>query len=221
MNRYFATELPFWKFARNTLIVSCLALFSLLAIFVLRTPGFATHLLNSGPAFVRFLRQVVTNGLPVVFLVNYLSFFLFAVGVRARGKGAIPARYLLIDLLLRAVLFIGLHALIYALSADWFGSFGGDPVVALRVVGPTLVRSAYFENISGVYLYATLVGALPLYLSVVQSQIAHGTGFAAQLARRVPGRGGPVILTLLLMAVSVVVLTTAAALIVLLQSVWG
>ncbi|WP_234416768.1 hypothetical protein [Ruegeria sp. Alg231-54] len=219
MERYFAIDMPFWQFARNTLIVSCLALAPLLLAFVLRTPGFATHLLNGGPALGRFLRQVVTNGLPVVFAVNYLSFFLFAVGVRARGKGAIPVRYLLIDLQLRAALFIVLHALIYALSADWFGSFGGDRAVALRVVGPTLVRSAYFENISGVYLYATLVGALPLYLSIVQSQITHGTGFPAQLARRVPGRGGPVIFALLLIAVSVVVLTAAAALIIRLQSV--
>ncbi|WP_170766684.1 hypothetical protein [Ruegeria lacuscaerulensis] len=221
MNRYFAINMPFWRFARNTLIVSCAALIPLLLVFVLRTPGFATHLLNNGAASNRFLRQVITNGLPVVFAVNYLSFFLFAVGANARGRGPLPTFYVLIDLLLRTVLFIILHALIYALSADWFGSFGGDPVVALQVVGPTLVRSAYYENISGVYLYAALVGALPLYFEVIQSQITHGAGILAQVAGRLPAKAGPVILALILIAVSVATLTGVAALIVRLQSIWG
>ena len=193
----------------------------MLLLYVLLSPGFASALAAGGASLSRFSRQLITNGVPVVVVVNYVGFFLFALSNKQPGSNRDSAIFIAVDVVARIGVFVGLHALIYVLSADWFGSFGGDPVVALRVVGPTLVRSAYFENISGVYLYATLVGALPLYLSVVQSQIAHGTGFAAQLARRVPGRGGPVILALLLMAVSVVVLTTAAALIVRLQSVWG
>lgn len=218
MEKYFAIDMPFWRFARNTLIVSCLGLFPLLLLFILRTPGFGAHLLNGGPALGRFLRQVITNGLPVVFAVNYLSFFLYAAGNASRSDGPVPMRLILIDIPARMVLFILLHAVIYFLSADWFGSFGGDHWQALTVVGPTLVRSALFENISGVYLYATLVGALPLYVSVMQSQSAHGTGFAAKLMRRMPGRAGPIILALLMVALSVVVLTAAAAVIVLLQS---
>ncbi len=221
MDRYFTIDMPFWRFARNTLIVSLVALIPLLLIYVLLTPGFATHLLNNDAASGRFVRQVVTNGLPVVFAVNYLSFFLLAVGANARGRGPMPTLYILIDLLLRTILFITLHALIYALSADWFGSFGGSPAVALQVVGPTLVRSAYFENISGVYLYATLVGALPLYFTVIQSQINHGLGTLAQLERRLPRQAGPAILALILMAVSVAVLTGVAALIVRFQSIWS
>lgn len=220
MERYFAIDMPFWRFARNTLVVSCLGLLPLLLLFILRTPGFGAHLLNSGPALSRFLRQVITNGLPVVFAVNYLSFFLYAAGNARRTDGPVPMRLVLIDLPARVVLFIVLHAVIYFLSADWFGSFGGDHWQALRVVGPTLVRSALFENISGVYLYATLVSALPLYVSVMQSQSAHGRGFAAKLMRRIPGHAGPVILALLMVALSVVVLTATAAVIVLLQSAW-
>jgi len=50
MEKYFAIDMPFWRFARNTLIVSCLGLFPLLLLFILRTPGFGAHLLNGGPA---------------------------------------------------------------------------------------------------------------------------------------------------------------------------
>jgi len=35
-------------------------------------------------------------------------------------------------------------------------------------VAPTLARPAFFENISGVYLYATLVSAMPLHVSSIE-----------------------------------------------------
>ena len=56
---------------------------------------------------------------------------------------------------------------IYPTSALFFGSFGGDPVQGLRVVGPSLLQSAAFANLSGVYLYATLISALPLHMALV------------------------------------------------------
>lgn len=49
-----------------------------------------------------------------------------------------------------------------------FGSFGGDPLQALRVAGPTLVQAAAFGNLSGVYLYATLISALPLHMALAE-----------------------------------------------------
>ncbi len=144
------------------MIVSGAALVPILVVFVLTTPGFADLLGQSGAARGRFLRQVVTNGVPVTFLVNYCSFFLLAVLVD-KGTHGWAALLILIDVPLRVMTFIFLHAVIYVLSAQWYGSFGGDKLQALQVVGPTLARAAAFENISGVYLYATLVGALPLY----------------------------------------------------------
>jgi hypothetical protein len=60
---------------------------------------------------------------------------------------------------------------IYPVSALLFGSFGGDPLQALRVVGPTLAQSAAFENLSGVYLYATLVSAVPLHMALVGEEL--------------------------------------------------
>ena len=71
------------------------------------------------------------------------------------------------DMVMRVAVFILLHAVIYVASADWFGSFGGSKGTALRVVAPTLARSALFDNISGVYLYAVLLGALPIYAAAL------------------------------------------------------
>ena len=115
------------------------------------------------------VRQVAVNGLPVVFVATWAGAVLH--GTVQRGWPA-----LLADAPLRLAVFALLHAGIYVLAAAWFDSFGGDRMTALRVVAPTLAGAAVFENLSGVYLYATLLAALPM-----QALRAGGGGVAAAL----------------------------------------
>ena len=117
------------------------------------------------------VRQVAVNGLPVVFVATWAGAVLH--GAARQGRLA-----LLADAPLRLAVFALLHAGIYVLAAGWFGSFGGDRMTALRVVAPTLARAAAFENLSGVYLYATLLASLP---AQAQALRAGGTGVAAAL----------------------------------------
>jgi hypothetical protein len=181
-------------------------------LYVLLAPGFAPALAAGGPALGRFLRQVVTNGLPVVFAVNYVSFILYALMQRPAGGHRDPAVFLLLDLVVRVFLFLGLHALIYVFSADWFGSFGSSRATALSVVAPTLARSAFFENISGVYLYATMVSALPLYVSAIKQSAS-----LRPLVGLFPQKSGVAVLALLTLLLAVVSLTLVAELIAHLQ----
>lgn len=212
MKHYFALDMPAVHFVRNTLIISVISLVPLLFLYVFLIPGFAAHLAGGGPALARFVRQVLTNGVPVVFAVNYAGFFLYAWMNARRPGGQSRVLFLLTDLPLRVILFIVLHAITYVFSADWFGSFGGSRLTALRVVAPTLARSALFENLSGVYLYATLVSALPLYVAVLQSSDA------PRLSRRLPGRIGAVLTAIVLFGSFTLALTVVATLIVWLQS---
>ena len=78
MDRFFSISMPAAQFVRNVLLFSFAALLPVLLFYVLLAPGFAPALAAGGPALMRLLRQVATNGLPVVFAVNYVSFFLFA-----------------------------------------------------------------------------------------------------------------------------------------------
>ncbi|MDG4648177.1 hypothetical protein P6F26_06955 [Roseibacterium sp. SDUM158017] len=204
MQHLFSLDMPFLRFARNTLIVSLAALVPLLALFVSLRPGFAGMLLEGGPALWLFLRQVLTNGLPVVFAVNWVGFVLYA-SREARDGTRDAALAIPVDIALRLAVFVALHGVIYVLSARWFGSFGGDPATALSVVAPTLARSAFLENISGVYLHATLVSALPLYVSAIRRSVR-----LAPLARRFPGRSGPTVLALAAFAAFVALLTVSA-----------
>ena len=153
-----------FRFLRNVLLVSIAGLIPPLALFVVLSPGLPTALGQGGPALLRFLRQVLTNGLPVVFVINYVSFFMYALSIE-KARRSNPFAFAAMDVLARPLLFFGLHALIYVLSADWYDSFGGDRMTAISVVAPTLARSVYFENISGVYLYATFISAMSLYMT--------------------------------------------------------
>jgi len=209
MKRYFAIDMLAGRFIWNTLVFSLLSLVPAVMMYVATTPGFGGMLAGGGLPLGRFLRQVATNGLPVVFVVNYVSFFLFASIVAKPGRDYGIRLVLLVDLPVRVLGFIALHAVIYVLSADLFGSFGGSRATALRVVAPTLVRSILFENISGAYLYATLVSALPLYVTAIEDSDKLGG-----LAHRLPGRSGPVLLAVALFAFSVLALTAFAAMLI-------
>ena len=208
MERYFSLKMPGALFLKNVLLFSLAALAPVLLLYVLLAPGFAPALAAGGPTLGRFIRQVVTNGLPVVFAVNYVSFFLFALAQRSIVSHRDPAVFLLLDLTVRVALFLGLHALIYVFSADWFGSFSGSRATALRVVAPTLARSAFFENISGVYLYATMVSGLPLYVSAINQSAS-----LRPLVGLFPQKTGAAAFALLALLLSVVSLTLVAELI--------
>lgn len=164
LDRHFSVHLPFTRFARNVALLSLAGLMPVLALYIALVPGLGGHLGGSGTALGRFVRQIVTNGLPVVFVVNALGLILFA---KLRAWRIAPLHALALDIPARIGAFVGLHLAIYPASAMLFGSFGSDPAQALRVTGPTLAQSAGFANLSGVYLYATLISALPLHMALV------------------------------------------------------
>lgn len=205
--------MPGMVFLRNVLLFSLAGLLPVLVLYIALSPGFTTALAGGGSALGRFLRQVLTNGLPVVVMVNYVGFFLFALSHERSGSGRDPGDYIVVDFFSRLGIFVGLHALIYVVSADWYGSFGGSRATALRVVAPTLARSALFENVSGVYLYATLVSAVPLYVSA-----ARRSSRLAPVVRFFPEPIGPVAFALLIFVAGAACLTALATVFVRLQA---
>lgn len=174
-DRHFSTRLPVGRFARNTALLSLAGLVPVLGLYVARTPGFAGHLAGTEGALGPFLRQILTNGLPVVMAVNWMGLILFS---RVRAGMMRPGAALALDFAGRVGLFALLNAVVFVASAWLFGAFGGDPAQALGALGPTLVRAAAFGNLAGVYLYATLVAALPLHMALITLVLA-GRGVRA------------------------------------------
>jgi hypothetical protein len=200
LDRHFSVGLPLARFALNTILLSLIGLAPVLAIYIAMVPGFWSHLVHTEAALAGFARQILTNGLPVVFLVNAFSFSLFA---QLRAERLRPELALAADMAARIGAFIALHVLIYPASALIFGSFGGDPLLALRVVGPTLAQAAAFGNLSGVYLYATLVSAFPLHLVLAGAALLRSGYRDPSLARLV-------ILALSIFGLQALLLTGAA-----------
>ncbi|WP_162848123.1 hypothetical protein [Litoreibacter halocynthiae] len=145
-------------------------MFPFLLIYIGLSPGLGAMLIANEAALARFMRQVLTNGIMMVFAINYVGFFAFS-HFQRQGKGN-SLRHLLADVLSRSLLFVALHAIIYVMSADLFASFGGNRKAALQVIGPTLERAFFFKNLSGVYLYSALPGAFVCYLALLQGRRA-------------------------------------------------
>lgn len=183
LDRHFAPELPATRFAWNVMLVSLAGLVPAVALYVATSPGLAAHLLATDGAGRRFLRQLLTNGLPVVFAVNFAGYLLCGL---LRARRMTPGRLVALDVVARVGLFLALHAVVFAASAVAFGSFGGSPAQALRTVAPTLVQAAAFGNLSGAYFYATVLGALPLHVAALAGirgpRAGRGSVFALALA---------------------------------------
>lgn len=208
IERHLTPDLPAARFVANVTLVSIAGLVPTLALYVWLTPGFAAHLRGSEGALGAFLRQVATNGLPVVIALNYVSFTLLA---RLKAGTTTLQGIVAADLTARIGLFVALHAAIYAGSAVLFGSFGGDPARGLAVVAPTLVAAAGFGNLSGVYLYAGLVGALPLHMALAESA-------ARRAGRETPTRGANLLLAIAIFGAQALALTLTARLLAALQT---
>lgn len=161
---------PAGRFLRNLLAVSIAALAVGLALYIALRPGAAAMLAQGGwPATRLLLRQVLVNGLPVVAVTTWVGAVLYGAW---RAAGALPGPGLALvaaDPAIRLAVFTGLHAAIYVLAADLFGSFGAEKATALRVVAPTLARAAFVENLSGIYLYAVLAIALPAQADAIRA----------------------------------------------------
>lgn len=208
IERHLTPDLPAMRFVANVTLVSIAGLVPALALYVWLTPGFFAHLRDSEGALGAFLRQVATNGLPVVIALNYVSFTLLA---RLKAGTTTLQGIVAADLTARIGLFVALHAAIYAGSAVLFGSFGGDPARGLAVVAPTLVAAAGFGNLSGVYLYAGLVGALPLHMALAESA-------ARRAGREPPTRGASLLLAIAIFGAQALALTLTARLLAALQT---
>jgi hypothetical protein len=189
MNRLFPQEIGLMRLAIQTFVASLLALFAVLALFVLKTPVFLETVTQDRALALAVMRQVMASGLPIVFVINLVGFSNFGAMAHRHDAERGAAATISMDLLTRGFLFFALHALSYYLAAVSSGSFGGDPATALRVVAPTLAGAALFANLAGVYLYATAVSALPFLMLALAKAARDGGRFGDPVARAAGGLG--------------------------------
>jgi len=165
MNRYFSGTLPFLRFILNVLVFSCVPVLVLLVAYVTYTPGFSAQLIDDNLARMNFLR-VLFYGIVATFTVNYLVFALYSYVEAALDIRRFKVRYILIvDILSRVVLYVVVTAILFVVAAMLTeDAFLGKKMLAILSVAPTVRHAAAFQDMSGAFLYATAISALPLFL---------------------------------------------------------
>lgn len=178
---------PALKFIRQVFFISLISLLVLLFVYVIRVPEILQQVrtrdgenLNWSP----IVRHILLNGLSVVFFVNYLSYFLYPWVIRWFRRDASSGRVILIavfDVLFRIVLYFVFSAIVYSLFATMFGSFGGSVTTAVSSVFSTFLYSVSLGNLAGVYFYAAMVGAFPIYTLAIARAFTSRGKFGAAL----------------------------------------
>ncbi len=166
MDKYFSIKLPAVKFVLNTFIFSSAAAAVLFIAYTAMHPGFSMQLLEDKTARALFFRQFFLDGIVTIFVVNYMGFVTYACFVETKKDNYnFKLHYLImIDIFARVLSFFIVTSIVYLIFAHWFGSFEGDEVLALKTVSLTLVDAVTFDNLTGIYLYATAISSLPLFL---------------------------------------------------------
>ena len=171
----FPADAGWVRMAAFSFIVSLIGLGLATGAYILTYPALRAGLMDDPMLLEAFTRQIIASGLLIVFVINVIGFANYrafaARGLEGRGTAAVLG----VDLFTRGLLFFGMHVISYYLAAEYYGSFSGNTVFALQVVAPTLAAAAWLGNLSGVYLWATAISALPFFM-VVLAQGTRGSG---------------------------------------------
>jgi hypothetical protein len=155
-------------YARNVAIISLAALVAVGAVYFSRVGGFWLQFTVGADNAWNFIFQLVGDGFLKVFLVNYIALLPHRFYVAQLPRAGLVTCFglLALDVLFRLVLFFIVSAAIWYLFVQFGGSFGGDYGAALRSLPETFAYAARFADLTGVYLYASALSSLPLFLAV-------------------------------------------------------
>ncbi|MGY6644004.1 MAG: hypothetical protein ACXIVD_02190 [Salinarimonas sp.] len=182
LSALFAPDIGWLRFALQSFVLSVIGLLLATGFYILTYPALRAGLMDDPMLLNAFLRQIIASGLLIVFVINTIGFANYRAFVARGNDGRSTAAVLGADLFTRGLLFFGMHVISYYLAAEYYDSFGGNTLLALQVVAPTLAGAAYMGNLSGVYLWATAISALPFFM-VVLAQGADGSGRLNHLIR--------------------------------------
>ena len=187
----FASDAGWLRMAALSFIASLIGLCLATGFYILTYPALRAGLMDDPMLLNAFTRQIIASGLLIVFVINLIGFANYRAFAARGPDGRSTAAVLGADLFTRGFLFFGMHVISYYLAAEYYGSFGGNTLLALQVVAPTLAAAAWMGNLSGVYLWATAISALPFFM-VVLAQGTRGSGrFDAMIRTALSRLGRP------------------------------
>jgi hypothetical protein len=147
-----------------------------LAFYIAQTPGLLCQLVSDPMASRLFFGQVIGDGLIVLLLSNFFGLLLDQIVFGAAPQFRSSAIYavLLAEIFVKVIIFILVTAVVYVAYAVYADDFTGSPMRALKAVVPTIRYAIAFGNLTSVYLYATVIFSLPLFIvALIRFMSAH------------------------------------------------
>ncbi len=175
------------------LVRSALGCLTVAAIFwAMTTPRLPAGLFAGPDAAARLALRLGISGLVTVFVVGWAAAAIIGpLGPRIAGARPIGVLgFMALDLGVRLAALVAVTAATFALYARTAGSFGGSARTALTVIPETLLAALRLEGLSGIYVWAALLGGFPLAL-VLLARLAPVLAPPAWLAALGPLRQRP------------------------------
>ena len=162
------------NFLLSIFLLTVFSLLFFLALYTARVTSLFDQLMTKG-----FLAQFIGNGLVITFMVNYFIFTQYRNLLSIFAKDSIWKNFMWIiaDICLKCILFIGLTAIIYVIFAVFAGAFHGSALTALGAVPITIWKALFFENLTSVYIYSMLLSSMPIYLVVIIKLMINSNNF--------------------------------------------
>lgn len=153
--------------------VGCLLVAAIL--WVMATPRLPAGFVSDADALARFAGRLVLSGLVTVLLVDWAAAAVTGpLSPRiARASAGGVLGYMALDLATRLAALAVVTAATFALYAQTAGSFGGSWRTGLAVVPETLLAALRLEGLSGIYVWAALLGGFPLALVLLARLATH------------------------------------------------
>ncbi|MEM9311509.1 MAG: hypothetical protein AAGA34_08685 [Pseudomonadota bacterium] len=195
IRRYFPGRHALGTYLPNVLLLSALSLAAVNFVYWTNTGGFQNQFATGASTRV-FLSQLVFDGLLKVFIVNWIAMLAYESYItRIASFGLVGCMGLvMMDVVLRLGLFLLVSAVIWSGFVAIFGSFQGDFQSAYEALPQTVRGATSFGNLTGTYIYANAIGALPMLLVVtlrILSLSPRITGFVRGALFWLPWREKP------------------------------
>lgn len=177
MDKFFSRNVPTMKFVRNVALVSIVSISILLFIYIYTVKGLAAQLITEKFALYYFSRQIIFDGLPTVFIVNFISFNIYA-GRTTEGR-EVSFASLVIDIVVKLITFLICTVFIYIFFTIFLHSDNNNITLALHSIGITLREAIFFHNLTSVYLYSVAISSLPIFMMFLIYYMANHPMFAS------------------------------------------
>jgi hypothetical protein len=180
LSEYFPPQGNPGKFWLSVFVLTSVSLIFFLAIYTARSTGLVDQLLNKG-----FLLQFIGNGLLITLLINSLAYSQYRHLLKSFASSSLSRNilWILADFCMKAILFIAITAVIYAVFTITRHAFSGDLKSAMRAVPITIREALFFRNLTAVYIYSLLLSSFPIFVAVIVKLLILSPSFAKIVQR--------------------------------------